>query len=89
MLALAQQTSGGLTDNWILLVFPLWFVVSTIVGFMIGKSRGRSALGAVLGFFLGWVGWIIAAVVPRSAEVEARRNAAITQAMGTLQPQPG
>ena len=53
MLALAQQTSGGLTDNWIVLVFPLWFVLSTIVGYMIGRSRGRGALGAVLGFFLG------------------------------------
>ena len=89
MLALAQQTSGGLTDNWILLVFPLWFVFSTIVGYMIGKSRGRAALGAVLGFFLGWVGWIIAAVVARSPEAEARRNAAVSQAMGSLQPQVG
>lgn len=89
MLALAQQSSGGLTDNWILLVFPLWFLLSTIVGFMIGKSRGRGALGAVLGFFLGWVGWIIAAVVSRTPEVEARRNAALTQAMGSLQAQAG
>ena len=89
MLALAQQTSGGLTDNWIVLVFPLWFVLSTIVGYMIGRSRGRGALGAVLGFFLGWVGWIIAAVVARSPEAEARRNAALTQAMASLQPQVG
>ena len=89
MLALAQQTSGGLTDHWILLVFPMWFVLSTIVGYMIGKSRGRAVLGAVLGFFLGWVGWIIAAVVARSPEAEARRNAVVAQAMGSLQPQVG
>ncbi len=89
MFAEAQQATGILTSNWILMVFPVWFILSTGVGYLIGKSRGRAALGAVLGFFLGWVGWIIAAVVARSPEAEARRNAAVSQAMGSLQPQVG
>ena len=39
-------------------------VVGPVVGFLIGKPKGHGVLGAVLGCFLGLIGWIIIAVIP-------------------------
>jgi hypothetical protein len=33
-------------------------------GYLIGNPKGYGVLGAVLGFFLGIIGWIIVAVIP-------------------------
>jgi uncharacterized CHY-type Zn-finger protein len=35
-----------------------------LVGFLIGQSKGRDAEGAVLGMFLGPLGWLLVAVGP-------------------------
>ncbi|MEP1123434.1 MAG: hypothetical protein ABJH68_06030 [Ilumatobacter sp.] len=45
-------------------VFVLFLVIGPIVGYLIGNPKGYGVLGAVLGFFLGFIGWIIMAVIP-------------------------
>lgn len=40
-------------------------IFSVAIGYFIGVRRGRPVLGAVLGFFLSIIGWIIVAVIPR------------------------
>ena len=35
------------------------------IGYLIGNSKGRPALGLILGALLGCIGWIIVAVIPR------------------------
>ena len=87
MLAATLQQTTNDVNNTALFLFLGWMVFSPLVGFMIGKSRGRPVAGAVLGFFLGWIGWIIAAVIARSPEAEARRNLAIAQKMQAAAPQ--
>ena len=39
-------------------------LIATLVGLLIGRAKGRPLLGAILGFFLSWIGWIIVAVIP-------------------------
>jgi hypothetical protein len=56
-------------------------VISGIVGAMIGSSKGKSSAGFLLGLFLGPIGWIIAAVMTPSPEVEAAHRAAVGAAM--------
>jgi hypothetical protein len=46
------------------LLIVLFIVSFPVVGYLIGRTKGRPVLGAVLGFFLNVVGWIIIAVVP-------------------------
>ena len=46
------------------LLIVLFIVSFPVVGFLIGRTKGRPVLGAVLGFFLNVVGWIIIAVIP-------------------------
>ncbi|MEK7866529.1 MAG: hypothetical protein AAB434_07575 [Planctomycetota bacterium] len=36
------------------------------VGYLIGKGKNREVLGAVLGAFLGCIGWIIVALLPKA-----------------------
>ncbi|MBA3501872.1 MAG: hypothetical protein M4D80_04175 [Myxococcota bacterium] len=38
-------------------------LVGALVGWAIGKGKGQGALGAILGGFLGIIGWIIVAVM--------------------------
>ncbi len=86
MLAATLQQNTTEANNIVFYLFVGWMILSPIVGYMIGKSRGRPVAGAVLGFFLGWIGWIIAAVIARSPEAEARRNLAIAQKMQAAAP---
>ena len=45
------------------LVFA-WFVMWTVVGSMVGWSKGRTMDGALLGLFLSFIGVIIIALQP-------------------------
>lgn len=36
--------------------------ISSLIGALIGKYKGHAVLGAVLGFFFGPIGWLIAAL---------------------------
>jgi hypothetical protein len=39
-------------------------IIGAIVGLFIGERRGRPLAGAVLGAVLGFIGWIIIALIP-------------------------
>ena len=44
----------------------IW-LVSTAIGAALGASVNRSGMGAILGLFLGPIGWIIVLLLPREA----------------------
>src|SRR5271154_4265386 len=64
----------------IILALILWCVVGGGVGAAIGNSKGRGVEGLWLGFFLGWIGWIIVAVMQPTPEAEAQHNALVQSA---------
>ena len=51
-----------------------WLALSAWLGYWIGSQRGRGGAGALLGLCLGPLGWLIAAVLPTTAALEARRQ---------------
>lgn len=61
ILAQAGNDNGG-----VLIVSSLvGLLIGGGVGYLIGNSKNRPALGLVLGALLGCIGWIIVAVLPR------------------------
>lgn len=61
-----------------LLVIVLW-IVPIFAGWRVGAWKGRVVLGILLGVFLGWLGVIITACVPKSHERKAADAAARQQ----------
>jgi hypothetical protein len=55
-----------------------WILIGGGVGYLIGLRKGNEGLGFLLGLLLGFVGWIIVAVLDPSPEVQARERAAFT-----------
>ncbi len=45
----------------------IWLVLGPLVGYLIGKPKGREGYGLLLGFLLGFIGWIIVAVMGPAA----------------------
>ena len=41
--------------------------IGAAIGFLIGNRKQRPVLGLCLGLFLGFIGWIIIAIVPRKS----------------------
>jgi hypothetical protein len=56
----------------LLIVGAIWVVVGALVGYLIGKSKGRGTAGLWLGLLLGPIGWLCAALMGDS-ERFARR----------------
>lgn len=57
----------------------IW-LVSTAIGAALGASVNRSGVGAILGLFLGPIGWIIVLLLPREANeptAKAHQNASM------------
>ena len=38
--------------------------ISSVIGYLIGKSKGKPDKGAIAGFFLGPVGWLLIIISP-------------------------
>lgn len=68
----------------IVVIIFLWAAVGAVVGYIIGSPKGRGADGLVLGLLLGWIGWIIVAVLQPSVEAQARRDVAVAAAAQRL-----
>lgn len=62
----------------------VWCVLGGVIGRVIGNGKGRSNEGFWWGFFLGWIGWIIVAVMSPSAEAEARHNMQVARATRSM-----
>lgn len=61
----------------------IWlFIVNPAIGCAIGAWKGRPILGAVLGFFLAFVGWFIALILPKTLEKKAEEHARIRNILG-------
>ena len=51
----------------------IWLVLGPLVGYLIGRPKGREGYGLLLGLLLGFIGWIIVAVMdPISPYPEVR-----------------
>lgn len=72
----------------LLFVFIVWFVLGGVVGHIIGKSKGREVEGFWLGALLGWIGWIIVAVMQPSVEAQARRDMQVAQVAQRISSPP-
>lgn len=66
---------GAVLVFWVL----VGLAVSGVIGLAIGQAKGRPGAGFLLGFFLGWIGWIIIAVMSRTPEAQARRDVEIAR----------
>ncbi len=58
----------------------LIWVAGVIVGALVGGSKGRAWTGAALGLVLGWLGVVIVALMPKTAErqiAEERQRRAV------------
>lgn len=53
--------------GWV--VFFIWCVLATVTATLIGFNvKGRPLTGFLLGIFLGWVGVLVIALLPKTAE---------------------
>lgn len=48
-------------------------VVCLVVGALVGKTKQRTAAGAIWGFVLGPIGWLLVALGPDAAQRQAKR----------------
>jgi hypothetical protein len=58
-----------------------WTVLTTGLGYAIGKSKGRGFQGALLGFWLNLIGILIIAVLPPTAETQRARDENLASAI--------
>ena len=78
-------------DNGSEIYLLAWVAIGGGVGALIGSSKGKGGTGFVLGLLLGFIGWIIIAVLPRSADKEAefQRQVAFAGDRSTAPSVPG
>jgi hypothetical protein len=74
------------SDIWLILVIS--WLVSAFIGALIGGTKGKAGAGFWCGFFLGPIGWIIAALLQPTTEVEAARQGAVQAAMRPVNATP-
>lgn len=67
--------------QFILIFWLALIAVNALVGWLIGRGKGRGCAGFWCGFCLGWLGWIIAACLRPSLEWESRRASMVAKAV--------
>ena len=69
-----------------LLLILIWSAASTVISTIVGDRKGRQGTGLALGLLLGWIGVIIAAMMPatraRLVQRERERLAIEREARG-------
>lgn len=58
-----------------LILLIIVFSINGGIGYLIAKGKGRGVAGFWWGFFLGIIGWIIAATLEPSQEVKTQQMA--------------
>lgn len=56
-----------------LILFAILCAIQGFIGYLIAKGKGRGKAGFWWSFFLGIIGWIIAACLEPSEEVKTQR----------------
>jgi hypothetical protein len=64
-----MRSDDAVSVGVILLAVVLFVTVKGGIGYLIGRGKGKGGLGFVLGLFLGFIGWIIIAVIPGESQV--------------------
>lgn len=67
--------------EFIVLYLFLSIAIGGGIGYLIGQSKGNATAGFWLGALLGFIGWIIVAVMEPSAEERQRRQAELAGAV--------
>ena len=68
------ETSHSYVNYPAFAVLFAFFLAGPVVGYLIGRRKGHPVLGTVLGLLLHVLGWIVMAVIPRTATAEARHE---------------
>lgn len=58
----------------ILIAYIVGLMISGGIGYLIGKGKGRGTAGFWWGFFLGIIGWIVAACLAPAPDHEISRR---------------
>jgi len=66
---------------WIMMVLGIW-VAPAIVGYIIGKKKGKGGIGIVLGLFLSWIGVVIVAVLSDDVKRDQEHQETMAAVMG-------
>ncbi|MCX7021376.1 MAG: hypothetical protein NTW26_03685, partial [bacterium] len=67
--------------TWILVVLLAW-VAPAIVGYIIGKKKGKAGVGLILGLFLSWIGVVIVAVLNDDVKRDQEHQESMAAVMG-------
>jgi hypothetical protein len=73
----ATNNQAGLSGAAVvvLILVAAWVCIGGLIGWAIAKNKGHGTAGFFLGALLGWIGWIIAALLSPTPEAEARQIA--------------
>jgi hypothetical protein len=67
----------------LVVIVAVAFGFGGLIGWLIGRTKGRGGLGLVLGAILGVIGWLIVALLPRTAANEAAHYREVAQRVGS------
>ena len=56
-----------------LLIIIIFWLATSFIGWLIGRKKGRGLAGFWWSFFLGIIGWIVAACLEPSQEIKNER----------------
>jgi len=88
MIAVSSAGGSAAAAGFLILFFiAAWVCIGGLIGWAIAKNKGRGVAGFWLGALLGWIGWIIAAILSPSPEADAKRIATTQAHLAAIAPQ--